>query len=239
MTGFEYVGSELLMFREAINWKRYWSGVILPFLGMRVLDVGAGIGATAQAFAKHECSRWIELEPDPVQAREIVSLRDRGELPARCEVLVGTSRDLRAHDRFDTVLYIDVLEHIEDDRAELTRVLDHVDAGGHVVILAPADSFLFTDFDTSIGHFRRYDRRSLSALLPAGCDMMSCRYLDSAGMLASLANRLLLKQSMPSAGQIRFWDRVLVRCSLVLDRLTFGCIGKTVVCVYRKRDGVV
>ena len=235
MSVLEYAGNELLLFREAANWKRYWSRVITPFLGKRVLDVGAGIGATAQLLSGRGYDRWVELEPDPAQAREIEQLRDRGEIPAHYEVRAGTSDDLDDRDRFDTVLYVDVLEHIEDDRAELQRVLRHVMPGGNVVILAPAHEFLFTPFDRSVGHFRRYDRTGLSALVPQDCEMVFIRYLDSVGMLASLANRLLLRQSAPTRGQILFWDRVLVRCSLLLDPLTFGLLGKTVVCVYRKR----
>ena len=235
MSVLEYAGNELLLFREAANWKRYWSRVITPFLGKRVLDVGAGIGATAQLLSGRGYDRWVELEPDPAQALEIEQLRDRGEIPAHYEVRAGTSDDLDDCDRFDTVLYVDVLEHIEDDRAELQRVLRHVMPGGNVVILAPAHEFLFTPFDRSVGHFRRYDRTGFSALVPQDCEMVFIRYLDSVGMLASLANRLLLRQSAPTRGQILFWDRVLVRCSLLLDPLTFGLLGKTVVCVYRKR----
>jgi 2-polyprenyl-3-methyl-5-hydroxy-6-metoxy-1,4-benzoquinol methylase len=234
MTVLEYAGDELLLFREAVNWKRYWSGVVTPFLGKRVLDVGADIGATAQLLAHRGYDRWVELEPDPSQAREIERLRDLGEIPAKYEVRVGTSDDLGSGDDFDTVLYVDVLEHIEDDRGELARVLRHVTPGGNIVILSPAHDFLFTPFDRSVGHFRRYDRKSLSALVPQDCEMVFSRYLDSVGMCASLANRLLLSQSTPTRGQILFWDRVLVRCSLLLDRLTFGRLGKTIVCVYRK-----
>ena len=236
MTEIEYAGGELAIFREAVHWKRYWSGVIAPFVGTHVLDVGAGIGATAQTLARRDQTLWVELEPDPAQAREIEQLRDRGAMPAHCEVRIGTSADLRDDDLFDTVLYIDVLEHIENDRDELARVLRHVSPGGHVVILAPAHGFLYTPFDRSIGHFRRYDRDSLSALVPPDCDMVFSRYLDSVGMLASLANRVLLRQSTPTRTQILFWDRVLVRCSVLLDRLTFGCVGKTIVGVFRKRD---
>jgi 2-polyprenyl-3-methyl-5-hydroxy-6-metoxy-1,4-benzoquinol methylase len=234
MNEIDYIGSELELFREAVHWKRYWSQTIAPFVGARVLDVGAGIGATASVLATRGYERWVELEPDAVQAREIERLRERGEIPSTYEVRVGTSDDLGDGERFDTILYMDVLEHIEDDRGELERAARHLERGGAIVVLAPAHQSLYTAFDRSIGHFRRYDRRSLAAITPLGCEIAFCRYLDSAGMLASLANRLLLRQAVPRLGQILFWDRVLVRSSLVLDPLTLGRLGKSIVCVFRK-----
>jgi SAM-dependent methyltransferase len=236
MSEIEYAGGELELFRDAVNWKRYWSRVIAPFVGTRVLDVGAGIGATASVLATREYERWLSLEPDAVQAREIERLRTRGEIPSHYEVRAGTSDDLGDGERFDTILYIDVLEHIEDDRGELERAARHLDPGGSIVVLAPAHDFLFTAFDQSIGHFRRYDRAGLVRIAPPGCTIAFCRYLDSAGMLASLANRLLLRQAAPRRGQILFWDRVLVRSSLALDALTLGRIGKSIVCVFKKRN---
>jgi SAM-dependent methyltransferase len=234
MSEIEYAGSELELFAEAVNWKHYWSRVIAPFVGTRVLDVGAGIGATAAVLATRAHERWLSLEPDATQAREIERLRARGEIPSHCEVRAGTSDDLGDDERFDTILYIDVLEHIEDDRGELERAARHLEPGGSIVVLAPAHDFLFTAFDKSIGHFRRYDRAGLVRIAPPGCEIAFCRYLDSAGMLASLANRLLLRQAAPRRGQILFWDRVLVRSSLALDALTFGRVGKSIVCVFKK-----
>jgi SAM-dependent methyltransferase len=229
-----YGGTELEVFQHAYRWKRYWGECLRPFVGNRVLDVGAGIGATAINLAAHHHERWVELEPDRELAASIVALRDAGKIPPQCEVVVGTTADLAVQDHFDTILFVDVLEHIEHDRAELVRVSSHLDAGGHIVVLAPAHGYLFSPFDTQIGHFRRYDRSSLIALTPPGCEVAAAFYLDSVGMLASLANRLLLKSGTPTPAQIRFWDRMMIPLSRIVDRLTRRRLGKTVVCVYRK-----
>lgn len=229
-----YVGTELELFGDAVHWKRYWSAAIRPWLGTRVLDVGAGIGATAALFRDHPLERWLELEPDAALAERIVARCARGELASQVAVRTGTLADLRADETFDTALYIDVLEHIEDDAGELARVSRHIEADGHVIVLAPAHGFLYSAFDRAIGHHRRYDRRSLRAICPPGSSLVRIFHLDSAGLLASLANRLLLRQSMPTPAQIRFWDRVLVPCSVLLDRVMFGLVGKSIIAVYRK-----
>ena len=106
--------------------------------------------------------------------------------------------------------------------------------GGYLVVLSPAHPFLYTPFDQAIGHYRRYTRDSLLALNPPGLEVAQMRYLDSAGMLASLGNRLVLKQSMPTRRQIAFWDKFLVRVSTVSDSLLGFRLGKSVLGVWRK-----
>lgn len=233
-TGITYCGSELEVFSQARNWKRYWAETIAPYLGNEVLDVGAGIGATARVLRTRTYRRWVELEPDKDLALTIKGLQERGEIPDYYEIVNGTSSALPAVGAFDTILYIDVLEHIADDRGELARATGLLTAGGHIIVIAPACRFLFTEFDRQIGHFRRYATADFVRLRPAGCEIVKLSYLDSVGMLASLANKLLLKTGSPSLRQIRFWDGVLVPVSRLVDRLLIGKIGKSVVCVMEK-----
>ncbi|TVP45615.1 MAG: class I SAM-dependent methyltransferase [Gemmatimonadales bacterium] len=232
-----YPGSELELFSQAVNWKGYLRDQIRGFLGPAVLEVGAGIGATTTALCRGEQERWVCLEPDPRMADGLRSrLRDR-QLPACCEVAEGTTADLgdagRDAGAFDTVLYVDVLEHIEEDQEELRRASGLLAPGGHLVVLAPAHSFLFTEFDRAIGHFRRYGRSDLVGLEPPGLELAEARYLDSVGLFASLGNRLLLRSAMPTPSQIWLWDRVMVPASRITDRLTLGHLGKSVLVAWR------
>ncbi|MEQ1474101.1 MAG: methyltransferase type 12, partial [Candidatus Acidiferrum sp.] len=132
------------------------------------------------------------------------------------------------------VIYIDVLEHIENDLAEMARASRLLRKNGTICVLSPAHSWLFTPFDSAIGHFRRHNRPTLSSLSPAGCEIVKLDYLDSVGMLASLSNKILLHQSIPSLQQIKFWDRALVPLSRVLDPLTLHKVGKSILGVWRK-----
>src|SRR5262249_30583866 len=134
------------------------------------------------------------------------------------------------------ILYLDVLEHIVDDRGELARAARRLAPNGRLVVLAPAHPWLYTPFDRAIGHHRRYTRASLRALAPDGVRELLLRYLDAAGLAASLGNRLVLRSAQPTSRQIRTWDRWLVPCSRWLDRATFGRIGKSVLGVWRKPD---
>jgi SAM-dependent methyltransferase len=230
-----YIGSELEIFKHAVNWKRYYGGFIKPFLGQEVLEVGAGIGSTTEVLLTDEQTRWVCLEPDSKLAAEIVEKVNDGKLPPICEPRVGDISCLGETELFDSVLYIDVLEHIEDDKSEISRASQHLKPGGHLIVLSPAHQFLHTPFDKAIGHFRRYSRSSLNAVVD-GMDLepVGSFYLDSLGTAASVANRLILRSPAPSKQQIMFWDRFLVRASRIFDRATFFKVGKSIVGVWRK-----
>jgi hypothetical protein len=131
-------------------------------------------------------------------------------------------------------LYIDVLEHIENDRAEIEAAARLVRQSGHIVILSPAHHWLFSEFDKSIGHLRRYNRTELRSMMPTGWIEEKLVYMDSVGILLSLGNVVGLRQSMPTRRQILIWDRVCVPASRLFDRLFHGTVGKSVLAVWRK-----
>lgn len=234
MTDYAYEGSELATFAHAIRWKAYVARLVRPYLGPRVLEVGAGLGATTRVLAQGFTGQWTCLEPDATLAGEITLLRTRALVPAACEVIVGSLASLSAGARYDTILYMDVLEHVEHDREEIVRAGSHLGRGGHLVVLAPAHQWLFTPFDTAIGHYRRYTRASLSELTPPGLQLSRLHYLDSMGLLASVANRLLLRSAHPTVRQVTFWDRVMVPASTVVDPIVGHTIGKSILGVWQR-----
>jgi SAM-dependent methyltransferase len=231
---FSYVGSELELFSAATNWKGYFRDQIASYLGEDVLEVGAGLGGTTRVLYRGSERRWVCLEPDPALAARLEGEIRSGSLPGCHEVRVGTIEGLDESETFDTVLYIDVLEHIEDDRGEVSRAARRLRPGGHLIALSPAHQWLFTPFDAAIGHHRRYSRRGFGALASPDLEQVRLVYLDSIGLFASLANKLVLRSAMPRPSQIAFWDRVLVRMSKGVDPVLGYSAGKSVLAVWRK-----
>ena len=231
-----YAGSELELFAEASQWKSYWGKLLNPYLCGSVLEVGAGNGTNA-SFLVPEASRvnrWVCVEPDSSLAEKI---RDRQlKIPQgnAIEVRTGTIECVSKDELFDVVLYIDVLEHIEDDEAEVSRAAEHLRPGGHLLVLAPAHDFLFSPFDASIGHFRRYNKNSLQRSVPRSLQTLKLQYLDSVGLFASLANKTVMKQGMPTRNQILLWDRLMVRLSRAVDPLCGYKFGKSLIGVWKK-----
>jgi SAM-dependent methyltransferase len=229
-----YVGTELEVFAHAVNWKDYWAGAIRRYVGPRVLEVGAGIGSTIPFLCGLQQTSWVALEPDPQLAIQIQSKIKTGVLPSRCEVLVGALSNLDPAKVFDTILYIDVLEHIADDRAEVANASRHLADGGYLIVLAPAHNWLFTPFDTAVGHYRRYSRKTVRELGTVSLHLERIIFLDSVGLIASVANWLLLRVSKPTIKQIKLWDEWMVPLSRGLDPMLRYSVGKTIVGVWRK-----
>jgi SAM-dependent methyltransferase len=225
---FAYPGKELDTFSQARNWRSYWATALHPYIAGDVLEVGAGIGANT-AYIHHSQVRSIHcLEPDPELAAQ---LRSAVQGTPGITVSIGTICSLAAR-LFDTILYIDVLEHIEDDRSELARAVRLLRPGGRLIVLAPAHQALYSPFDEAIGHHRRYDRRSLIACAPPSCHLEKADYLDCVGVIASSVNRAVLRQSVPALWQMMLWDKYMIPVSRVLDPLLGNHVGKSVVAVW-------
>jgi SAM-dependent methyltransferase len=232
LTDFKYAGAELDLFAAVHNWKSYWSQRIRPFVAGDVLEVGAGIGANTPFLDSGGSGRWVCLEPDAGLAAQLTGNLNKASGRRTHETVCGTLRNLDSDWKFDTILYIDVLEHIEDDREELENAASRLRSGGRIIVLSPAHQWLFTPFDAAIGHFRRYNRPMLRRISPPSLRLDRLFYLDSVGLMLSCANRLLLRQSMPTKAQLRIWDSWVIPLSRVLDRCLLNSAGKSIIGIW-------
>ena len=232
-SGFTYVGSELELFAEAINWKKYWSSKIHPHIHGDVLEVGAGLG-TNTPYLANRAKTWTSLEPDPALVSQMKA--DQGLIGhPHLQIVQGTLSDLSPDQLFDTIVYIDVLEHIEDDVREFELASQHLRVGGRLVILAPAHQSLYSAFDQGVGHYRRYNAADFrSRFASRGMEVSQIFYLDSIGLAVSLANRILLRQSLPTKRQVLTWSRLLIPVSKIVDPLSGRRFGKTVVGIWQR-----
>jgi SAM-dependent methyltransferase len=228
-----YQGQELAIFAHARNWKSYWSSLLLAYLHGSVLEVGAGLGSNTLMLSTAPCRRWVCLEPDGLLLDELARKLREARLD-RYATVQGTLDQLPAAERFDAIIYIDVLEHIQDDAGELRRAADHLEGGGRLIVLSPAHPSLFSPFDAAIGHYRRYTRKTLLAAAPPSLPLERVAYLDAFGLFLSLGNSLLLKQGLPTVNQILFWDRWVIPLSRLLDPLFGFRAGKSILAVWRK-----
>jgi len=231
---YTYSGTELDNAALAVNWKAYFRSRLKRYIRGNVLEVGAGLGGTTVQLRDGTQSSWLCLEPDATLADRLeATLRETSStVPTRA--VIGGLDVLEDNARFDCILYIDVLEHIENDVGELQHAAQHLAAGGVLVVLCPAFQVLFSEMDHALGHFRRYTKPTLAAVFPPSLRRVELFYLDSLGMIASLTNRYFLRQNAPNAGQVRFWDSKIIPVSRVLDPLLFHSIGRSVVAVYEK-----
>jgi SAM-dependent methyltransferase len=247
----DYIGNELELFSQALNWKRYYGQKLKKYIHGDVLEAGAGIGETTIHLFNPSVSSWTCLEPDGRLLEEVKNKIKSERLPSICKPIQGTSIDILEKRKrtgssevtfaditipvhFDSILYIDVIEHIERDGEELLRAKELLRPGGHLIILVPAHQWLYSPFDKAIGHFRRYNKKRLCSVIPVGMKQEQLCYLDSMGLFASLTNKLLLRKDYPTLKQVKFWDRLIVPLSRSLDPLLFHSAGKTLIGVWTR-----
>ena len=234
VSDYTYIGGELDLFAEAENWKTYWFKAIQNYIQGEVLEVGAGVGNNSLRIVEVRGISITCLEPDPVLAAQLAKTLSSLDAAVNYRVNMGTTEDLNDRCRYNTILYIDVLEHIEDDSGELHRASSLLDTGGYLVVMAPALNWLYSPFDKAIGHYRRYNRSLLRKTAPVDLSEIKIHYMDVFGFLLSMANKLLLRQNLPTPEQIRIWDRWVVRASRFMDPVICYGFGKSILGVWQK-----
>ena len=233
MSKFTYIGTELELFANAKNWKNYIKNYLNKYIKGSILEVGAGIGSNTGLLYNSHCHKWLCLEPDR-RLFDALQLTISSQSISNCQAQNGTI-DLLEDQLFDSILYLDVLEHIRDDKNEVIQVVQNLKIGGYLIILCPAHQWLFSPFDIAVGHYRRYNKSSLQAVIPDDIQIVEVVYLDCIGLLANLGNRLFLKQSKPNLIQIRIWDKFMVSLSRFVDPLIGYRAGKSVVLIGKKK----
>lgn len=192
---------------RAVNYAGWMLRFIAPHLGDEVLEVGAGHGTVTGLLAQ-QAKRVVASE---LSGRCAERLRARFRGNPRVCVLHGDIEGAAALGPFDAVVMVNVLEHIEDDNRTLRDIADVLKPGGRVIIWVPALPLLYSEFDRSIGHFRRYRKSELrQQLAGAGYDVRAIRYVNAAGALAWLLVARFLGKSPNRKASLTIFDRYLV-----------------------------
>jgi SAM-dependent methyltransferase len=186
-----------------------------PLPGASVLEIGCGTGSfTSLLAARGHRVVALDLNPDYV---EIAQRRTAhlDEVDIRCADVTEISWE----PRFDAVLLLDVLEHIENDVEVLLRLRNALKPNGVLVLKVPAGQWLYGSMDRAIGHYRRYSRQTLRhACLAAGFNEPAQKLFNVLGVLGWWVNGRLLKRTTPPGAQVTLFER-LVPVARVVDRL--------------------
>jgi len=228
MTAEPYTGTDNLeVMREAVNYNRFLAALVAREArpGERLLDFGAGVGTFAHALAAQGLS--VEcVEPDTAQRNVIESegLRAYPSLDAIDDASV------------DVAYSLNVLEHIDDDRAAIHALADKLRIGGRLVIYVPAFQSLYTSMDRKVGHVRRYRKNELRAKVrAAGLNVLRAEYVDSLGFLATLAYRMLGSGTGDiDRNALRTYDRYVFPVSRAADRVLRYVLGKNALVIARR-----
>lgn len=228
----DYAAEDLEIVREARRYAAHVFGLLRSHVGARVLEVGCGIGTMTRRLLE-TAESVVAIEPN--QTCAAIARREIGDHP-RFELRVCHLEECDpgelASRRFDTVLCVNVLEHIEDDVAALRAFGDIVGPAGRVVVFVPAVQAVYGALDAALGHHRRYSKRSLdTAFTKAGLDVTALRYSNPVGLLGWGFGTYVTRSTRHSPLQIRLFESLVAPWALPIDRIIPPPIGLSLVAV--------
>ncbi len=204
------VGIETLerLAAAAPRYNRWLIERVTPWVGRRVLEIGAGVGTMSALLVDRE--RLVLSDTNP---RYLERLRARFQGQPQVHVvplrLPATDGDLQA-ERLDTIICLNVLEHVNDDELSLATMFRLLQPGGRLVLLVPSLPAIYGTLDRALGHFRRYTpaelRRKYAA---AGLRMRHIEYFNLAGVPGWwFTGRVLRRELIPTAS-LRWYDALV------------------------------
>ncbi|TWD80522.1 methyltransferase family protein [Kribbella amoyensis] len=217
------------------RYRRYQFGLIAPHCGRSVLEVGAGLGEFAAQFTElpgQELDRLVLTDADP-GAVELLGQRfaHRPEVEARQLALGG---ELSLDKPVDSVIAINVLEHIEDDAGALRGLAGLVVPGGTIVLWVPGYQQLYGEFDRRVGHVRRYTPSTLAdAITRAGLQVELAKPVNLLGGIAWWAAVRRGGSTSPNPRLVSIYDRFVVPVTRAVERRVRVPFGQTVLAVAR------
>jgi SAM-dependent methyltransferase len=236
----EYVGKDLEAMDFAVNYHRWILELIKPFLGEHLVEVGAGTGAFSELLLETKPKTLSLVEPSTMveDLRNNLSRKNTTtEIQIFHNIFADVAARLKSEQLPDSIIYINVLEHIEDDRAELKTVWQTLREKGRVFIFVPALPVLFSEFDRRIGHFRRYRKTEIEEKCrDAQLRIVVSRYFDVTGIVPWLLKYRLMKSTTMESGAVHLYDKLVVPVAKPLERFLPPPIGKNLLIIAEKVD---
>jgi 2-polyprenyl-3-methyl-5-hydroxy-6-metoxy-1,4-benzoquinol methylase len=205
-----------------------------PYVGDRVVEVGCGIGNMTRYFLGAQRVVAFDLLPEAVQLvrkmyREATNLTAmQGDV---CDVdIVRAIAPLRP----DTVVSINMLEHVRRDDLALGNMHALLEPGGHLLLFVPAGAYLYGSLDVALGHYRRYERAQLRDLVQAaGFTVVKLHYVNALGVAGWWLNSCVLRRRILPKSQLRAFNRV-IRVMARIERRCIPPFGQSLLCIARK-----
>ncbi|MCK5716955.1 MAG: methyltransferase domain-containing protein [Thiomargarita sp.] len=227
----QYIGRDLEAMSFAKNYHLWILHTFKPFIGNHLVEVGAGIGDFSQLLLTTNPTSFVAIEPSRGMYH---TLKDNLNSKQNVTVFNQFFNDVSLPQKPDTIFYINVLEHIEDDTAELHHIYQCLQTGGHVCIFVPALPRLYGSVDKAVGHFRRYEKQSLQLLMQQiGFEEVKCHYFDIMGILPWWLFFCVFKLHL-KANQVSLYDKLVVPIMQRVERIIIPPIGKNLLMVAKK-----
>ncbi|HLL99864.1 MAG TPA: methyltransferase domain-containing protein [Pyrinomonadaceae bacterium] len=233
-----YVGKDLEAMSFAVNYHRWILDEFKNFLGKNVVEVGAGSGSFSEMVLDTKPETLALVEPSDMykNLKENVSANGGDtKIDFYNAVFAAVKEEITAKQKPDSIIYVNVLEHIEDDRQELKLIYDSLKEGGRCFLFVPALMALYGEFDRKLGHFRRYTKKELEQKSQAaGFKILKSKYFDFAGVIPWYINYRLLKSESMGSGAVSLYDKAVVPVFRKIESMVNVPVGKNVLLIGEK-----
>ena len=195
-------GEILLRLNRAPRFTGWMADTIRPYVGNRVLEIGAGIGNMTLHLLPRAVYWATDINPAYLDSLERLKI-NRPYLHVAC--LDGTDgNSFPAGETFDTVICLNVVEHLSEDHEALRNIWNVLEEGGRAIVLVPNGPKLFGTLDEVLGHCRRYTEDQLiHAGQTAGFQAEKLLKFNRPGVVAWWLNGQVLRRTTFGLGQIR------------------------------------
>lgn len=231
-----YPGKDLEAMSFAVNYHKWILDEFRPFMGRRLVEVGAGTGSFSELLLDEKPENLAVVEPSEMFEHLVANLsvkKTSTEIEFHHAIFSEAADDLKVEP--DTIIYVNVLEHIEDDEGELKKVYETLPVGGHCLIFVPAFQSLYGAFDEKVGHFRRYTKGEVeSRAASAGFSIVKSKYFDFAGIFPWWVKYKLLKSDSLGSGAVTAYDKFAVPVTRAFEQFVGAPAGKNVLTVLKK-----
>ncbi len=227
------IGEETLhIMSRAPRYNRWVARLIQPYLGNRVLEVGAGIANMTPFLLPREYV--VATDPDPAYLAVLEQRMKREETVAVRSLKLPRMAEDWKEERLDTAVLLNILEHVEEDQESLNNLAGILVPGGRIVIFVPAVPALHGSLDKGLSHFRRYSARQLRDKLErAGLEIEELRYCNFVGMFGWWFYSRIIRRKVLPAFQVRVFD-LLVPILSRIEGVVPPPIGQSLLAVARK-----
>lgn len=231
-----YAGKDLEAMSFAVNYHRWILSIFEPYLGARVVEVGAGTGSFSELLLERRLESLSLVEPSKAMYQQLCErVAESQNVTTYNDIFENVAEEIRLAERPDSIIYVNVLEHIADDVHELSVINKTLDAGGRIFTFVPALRWLHGSYDRQINHFRRYTRTELEKkCVAAGFKVIESRYFDLFGVLPWWVKYKVLQSNNMEPGAVRFYDQRVVPIAKVLESTLSPPLGKNVLLIGEK-----
>ncbi len=226
--------------------KNYYGWIleeIQPFFGQRLAEIGGGIGTFTELFVgaylqRDERARLEVFEPTAALFSSLEqTLRSRYASFLESGRLKATAGYFEFYQKqqFDTIIMINVLEHISDDQEFIRNVFRSLPPGGTFVVYVPALQWLYGPVDKKAGHYRRYEKKALQRLFEVeGFEIAKVKYMDMGGILPWYFFHVVGGRESFNPFLAQLYDRWMVPMTRFVEALCGAILGKNLLIVGRK-----